>query len=352
MSNIARTTPTPIECTCGSNHAGRAPRTAGVTGSSTSSPGIRGNAILRTDPTRTLTLRRAFVADVTRRFRAVGRAMVQAVDENDVFGLRDIQRTPTFNVALTVPVPGEGQFAFSTTQAKVEAFMDWLNELADAEILEVTTRTGGRAAVNARWTDTYIRSGYERGVQRAKTELNKIGLETADAPVQGLFQQPIHADRLGMLYTRTFDELRGITQTMDQQISRVLTRGLAEGKNPKVIARELNRTVNGGQGLPPIQTRGGTAMSPLQRAKTMARTEIIRAHNVANVAEYRAAGLERGRIVAEFSTAGYGVCPACAQYEGAIMKLSDIEWLIPVHPNCRCVALPVLDREAAEVEDL
>ena len=346
-----KTTPTPVECTCGRNHAGSTPRIAGSSGSGTGSPGIRGNAVLRTDPTRTLTIRRAFAADVTRRFRAVAGAMVQAVDENDVFGLRGIQRAPVFNQRLTVPVPGPNQFAFETTQAKVTAFMDWLGELADAEILEVTTRTGGRAALNARWTDTYIRQAYSRGVQRARTELNKVGVEMPDAPVSGMFNQPIHADRLGMLYTRTFDELRGITEAMDQQISRVLTQGLAQGKNPKVIARELNRTVQGGRGLPPVQTRGGASMSPMQRAKTMARTEIIRAHNVANVAEYRAAGLERGRIMAEFSTAGYGVCPVCAQYEGAIMKLSDIEWLIPVHPNCRCVALPVLDSEAARMEE-
>lgn len=338
-------TSTPTECTCGSNHAGRTPRTAKALGTGRGGSGLGLNAVLRTDPTRTLTLRRAFVADVVRRFRTVMRGITQAVDENDVFGLRGVSRNPTFNVATTVPIPGPNQFAFATTQQKVDAFMGWLNEMADANILEVTTRTGGRAALDARWTDTYVRQAYQRGVDRGKAELSKIGYEMADAPVGGLFNQPMHADRLGMLYTRTFKELQGITSSMDTQISRVLTQGLAEGKNPKTIARELNRTVAGGKGLPPVQVRGGVSMSPMQRAKTMARTEIIRAHNVANVAEYRMAGLERGRIRAEFSTAGYGVCPICAQYEGAVMSLNDIEWLIPVHPNCRCVALPVLPGE-------
>ncbi len=301
------------------------------------------NTVFRIDPTQTVVLRGAFSADMARRFRAVAKAIVMAIDENDVFGLRGIQRAPVYN---QVPlVPGPRQFAFSTTPAKVSAFMDWVEEMGNAEILEIVTRSGGRAALNERWTDVYIRRAYQRGIDRGRAELKKIGYEMADAPISGLFQQPIHADRLGMLYTRTFDELRGITQTMDTQISRVLSQGLAQGDNPKVIARELNRTVSGGQGLPPIQTRGGTAMSPLQRAKTMARTEVIRAHNMANVAEYRAVGLERGQIRAEFSSAGYGVCPICAQYEGMIMKLADIEWLIPVHPNCRCVALPVLPEE-------
>ena len=77
------------------------------------------------------------------------------------------------------------------------------------------------------------------------------------------------------------------------------------------------------------------------------RTEVIAAHHSATIAEYRAAGVEGVEVKAEFSTAGDDlVCELCESLEGQIFELSEIEGLIPRHPNCRCVAIPVVKREA------
>jgi len=66
-----------------------------------------------------------------------------------------------------------------------------------------------------------------------------------------------------LLYTRSYEELKGITSAMAQQVSRVVADGMANGLGPASIARNLSNTITG-------ITR--------QRAMTMARTEVIHAH--------------------------------------------------------------------------
>lgn len=291
------------------------------------SRGLRANAVTRLDPTRTTALRQQFVAQMNKRFTWLKGQIRKAVVDQDVFGLR--QRLPGLRLQA---LPQPGAFAFRTDPQKVDAFMAWLGEQADAGVLEVTTRTGGRAGLEQRWTDTYVRRAYDRGADRARAEMEKVGLQLG--PLEGSFRSPAHADRLGMLYTRTFNELKGITSAMDQQISRELADGLAQGLNPRDIAQKLSQRVDA---------------IGITRARTLARTEVIRAHHTATVAEYRAAGLDGVKVKAEWATAGFNVCPICADMEGKVYTLDQIQGMIPAHPNCRCVALPVLPGEDVSV---
>ena len=50
--------------------------------------------------------------------------------------------------------------------------------------------------------------------------------------------------------------------------------------------------------------------------------------------EYRNAGLSGVTVMAEWMTAGVGVCPECAALEGKVFSLDTIEGMIPLHPNC------------------
>jgi len=49
-------------------------------------------------------------------------------------------------------------------------------------------------------------------------------------------------------------------------------------------------------------------------------------------------------VKAEWSTAGFNVCPICDSNEGREFTLGNIRGLIPAHPNCRCVAIPIVPR--------
>ena len=172
------------------------------------------------------------------------------------------------------------------------------------------------------------------------------GLPTSGSVV-GRFLQPIHADRAGLIYTRTYSELKGVTDAMENQMSQVLSQGIIDGKGPLQIAREMNNRIEQAGGNLAIVDEAGTGLRAIDRARMIARTEVIRAHHVANINTYREAGLEGVSVQAEWSTAGDDrVCEKCAELQGLIYSLDMIEGMIPLHPQCRCVALPYLDGTA------
>jgi SPP1 gp7 family putative phage head morphogenesis protein len=78
--------------------------------------------------------------------------------------------------------------------------------------------------------------------------------------------------------------------------------------------------------------------------------DAARASHSAKIKEFRDAEALGIKLLAEWSTAGDDyVCDECAALQGKIFKLDEIEGRIPLHINCRCVALPVdvTDQEIA-----
>jgi SPP1 gp7 family putative phage head morphogenesis protein len=116
---------------------------------------------------------------------------------------------------------------------------------------------------------------------------------------------------------------------MDATLSYTLAEGMARGDHPYQMAKAISGRIDA---------------IGLNRAKTLARTEVIRAHHNANINELEAAGIEGVKVKAEWSTAGFNVCPICDSNEGREFTLGNIRGLIPAHPNCRCCAIPVVPR--------
>ena len=307
------------------------------------------------DPTRTLTLRDRFSQDMRVRFDQIVRLIIESIEVNDAFGLNEPDR-PTIPGLLVQAAAQPGQFAFPRTADKVEAFMEWIKEHDEEFILSKGTRglrtlniPGRAGSGEAAWTSVYIESAYQTGIRRGRSELRKAGVDIPDFgdtlrdEVTVAFNQPFHADRVGLLYTRTFSELTGITLQMEQQVSRVLATGLAEGRNPREIARLLQRTITGTGGDLSVTDTLGRYIPAKRRAETLARTEIIRAHHQANIQEYKNAGILGVSVIVEFATAGDSrVCVTCDNLNGRFFTLDAIESVIPVHPNCRCIAVPVV----------
>jgi len=76
----------------------------------------------------------------------------------------------------------------------------------------------------------------------------------------------------------------------------------------------------------------------------IARTEMIRAHHRGNYRQYEKAGIEGVRFIVEWrATAGSRTCKQCASLDGQTFVLEDMRDAIPVHPNCRCCMIPVID---------
>lgn len=79
------------------------------------------------------------------------------------------------------------------------------------------------------------------------------------------------------------------------------------------------------------------------RAMTIARTETAKAETQGSIAGWKASGLVAGK---QFIAAPE-CCADCQELDGEIVPLDDEfqEGDPPVHPNCRCAILPVLNDE-------
>ena len=294
------------------------------------------NGLSQYDPTRTLTLRNNFSKAIVRRFKELQRVIKISIVNNDCFGLKK-SRNSGFGIFSNMSPAGVKQFNFPRSQDKLVGFQDWLSKQMNEGILEISESQQLGEAIESAWTNQYIDSAYQQGIVRGRQELINAGYDITPMSqeiggVQAVFNQPFHLDRVGVIYTRTYSQLKNITQQMDAEISDVLAKGLAEGLNPTNIAYKLNKKVKVG----------------MARARTIARTEVINAHHKANVQEYKNAGALGVKVKAEFKTAGDSrVCSKCKSLDGKIFTLKEVENKIPVHPNCRCLALPldVTDQE-------
>lgn len=245
-----------------------------------------------------------------------------------------IRQSPGFFIIKLSPVttdaaPSPKQFAFERPSDKVQSFMNWIDEMIDEEILEIVPGTRVQSASQRAWQNVYLDTAYQKGMRDAA---RKIGAGYVGAA----FNSPVHADRVGLVYTRAYRDLEGITDAMDQGISRVLAQAMAEGRGlgPGLgpgsydLARLLTKQVDG---------------IGIVRARTLVRTEIIGAHAEATLNSYEEAGIVGVSVEAEFTTAGDNkVCEQCRGLEGKVFSIEDARGVIPVHPRCRCAWNPVV----------
>ncbi len=312
-------------------------------------PGL--NGARRRDPARIWGIRVRLVREFRRRFAALNAVIYASIVDLDCFGIQD-QQPATLALARNddrafriIRPTDRRQFKFENDLEKVKKFMAWLRQQERAGILEITTRPGARASSVAEWSDLYVQSyyqksmreAYEKGLRKARSELLKSGKRVASLEQQGpiffQMQQPIHVERLGNIYTRTFEDLKTVLDLANDKIKQQvtaglrqgLTRGIAEGKNPRAIARELVGDV-----ARHVNTIG------LNRATLIARTEVVRAHHKATMAEYRLADSAMSvEVDAELLTSGLdNVCDECEELAtGGPYTLDEAEDLIPVHPQ-------------------
>ncbi len=309
-------------------------------------PSLVFNSMSKLDPTRTLTLRNKFAREMRGRLNRLQSVIKRAIINDDVFAI--ISELPAYrlrDLQQDLSSPGYQAFPFTRSVDKVNAFMDWLRAQEDLGILDMIQRPGGRPGIEDAWTDIYIETAYQKGIARARQEMRNAGADIPsfeDVPggISARMNGPLHLDRVGLIASRTFEDLKTAINETNTKIRRQitdgltesLTRGIAEGRHPTEIAREM---VNG----------SNEALKKIgkNRAEMIARTEVIRAHHLATIAEYRDAGVEGVRVYAEWELgpriSPLAPCPQCVDLSmggdigKGVYSLGMIEPMIPVHPR-------------------
>lgn len=293
------------------------------------------------DPTNTLDLRNAFADDLRRRFAELLYVVKVSIGINDCFDLNSI------NNNQMVPLQ-PNEFAFLRSEAKIAQFLIWLDEQVRNGIITIAQVEQIGNGISDRWSNIYVTDSYKRGIIRARLEMTKAGMDipTIDQSggIDAILNTPFHIDRLGLIFTRVYTDLKGITDAMDSHISRILAQGLADGDGPKLLARKIVSTISGEGDLDKLGITDslGRFIPAQRRADILARTEIIRAHHQATIQEYMNWRVEKVYVLAEVVTAGdKRVCSRCAALaKGGPYTLEQVMNMIPAHAQCRCCAIP------------
>jgi len=281
------------------------------------------------DPTRTITLRNQFIADFQRRFRQLkGWIVNYLVDQNKL-------------------QPITSNFEYRYAAEKHQLFMDWLAEQESKGVLQIIRRDVPYRTIpaNQPWINTYIWTAYQKGLVKARMEMRAAGYDdiptfmmTDDFLVSPLFHAPFHSEAIALTFTRTFTDLKGITSAMDSQISRVLARGMAEGYGSERIARDITKKVDS---------------IGIIRARVLARTEVVKAYNDAQLNDYEGMQDIIGEeILVQWWTARDERVrrPRHTSRHAKIYRIADARKLLG-EPNCRCTILPYMVSVNGPVSD-
>lgn len=269
----------------------------------------------RQDPTLTTGIRKSWSGELYRRFRRLKGLIRTTVEENDA--LRIGRRTNA---------DSRDDFRFERDDRKQQAFMQWLQDAMDDEVLEPANP--GSIRDGRHWTASYIRSASRRGIKNAHQALRERGIDVAEETLDRVFNAPVHRSTLRSLFLRNYSALKGITDAVGREISRVLSQGFVEGISPREMASRLNDRVDS---------------IGITRARTLARTETIRAANESTLDRLESMGIDEVTADVEFLTAqDTRVCEECRDLGGNEYPIDEARGMIPQHPRCRCSWIPAI----------
>jgi len=237
----------------------------------------------------------------------------------------------------TLVTLAQRRYVYEYAERKIDDFMLWLEELEKQGVLETVVGPGiGAMPIGeVPWTNTYIQSAYQKGIANARADLIRDGAEIpqfdilpGQNQISAVFNSPFHANRVGLIYTRAFNGMKGITSQMNTQISHYLAKGMAEGRHPREIARNINDRID---------------KIGITRGRLIARTEVIHAHNNATLNEYeRIENFTEEVILTRWFTArDERVRDEHKERHNRVYTRQEAEFLIG-DPNCRCSLLPYI----------
>lgn len=272
--------------------------------------------ILKRDPTQTLMIRNILASKFGARFRKLKGDIRTTLTVKDSLALRQNQPADFM------------EWRGYTDSQKIKAFREWLDNLIDKGVIDrenANKENWGRV-----WWTPYLAQGYQQGVSHAFQSAQKAGVSVPfwSENIFSVANMPVHKDALFIIYEQAFSELKGITESMSQQIQRVLADGIRSGLNPYKVADQINSVVD---------------KVGIKRAKLLARTETVRAHAEGTLNTLEQLGVDEVSAEVEWGTAGDDrVCPICAPMNGVVFDIREAHGKIPAHPLCRCAWLPMV----------
>ena len=126
-----------------------------------------------------------------------------------------------------------------------------------------------------------------------------------------------------------------VQRELTDSIQRTILNGIITGKGTDDIVRDLGKVVLDKDSF---RQAGGKTFSKAQyRMEMIARTEIIRAHNMGRQNFHQQVGIKKLEWLA---MGDERMCPVCKKMNGKVFPIDKFPPQ-PSHPHCRCVQIPV-----------
>lgn len=294
----------------------------------------------QSDPTGTLSLRRAFASEIDRRWKMVKTAVNVTIRDQDVFAF-----SPASIINAQV---------ISTEGGRLKAFQTWFDAILGMHVY---------GADRGEWTSQFITQAYKLGVNRA--------FRLANSPVQNF------PGREQLLVSAAVVEIQGVMEAASQQAVRNINAVLISGSTPREAARLVNDIIDSvgsfrSRAVASVSIVHAHATGTLDTFETL---DVRRVgiqpehHKITNVSsdaivqdaprrkkrptarqqglfERRERKLGKLKMVAVETAGDSKVCPVCEDIaqEGPY-TIDAARGLIPAHPSCRCAFVPTEEDE-------
>ena len=100
------------------------------------------------------------------------------------------------------------------------------------------------------WANSYSSGAYQRAAEQVITQTQLLAADagvTQELPslqylrAEAVVMEPGFQRRLGSVYARLFEDMKGFTDVDKRNMAGIITRGMAAGQSPRVIAREMEK---------------------------------------------------------------------------------------------------------------
>lgn len=297
---------------------------------------------VKLDPTGTAALRKRFNTMINMHWRRARIMVRNAVMTQNILGL-------TSGPSIAAPAALGGA-------STIQIFQRWIDSVLGNTVLE------GEGS----YIRQYIKAGYDAGIKHAERELGQRIVVTQDI------------DRVATLSTLAYVELQGIVEAVSQQVVRVVANSLLTKKPAAKVVKRIQAVIDsvgvsrstamvellvvkafGEATLDAYDAVGiakvglvtekiaGRRMSDARRLRTGPGSRIPRNRTPSPSTIRRIRRVERnfekiGKVNVE-TAEDDKVCQVCEDIAAdGPYTINDARSLIPAHPRCRCIFVPVL----------
>jgi len=287
------------------------------------------------NPTRTLTIEKAWQREINRRWARFTKIAVDAlVSANNAAILTNVTKP------------------FEMDPSQIRAYMAFLNTQIEQILLDV--ELGGE--IN--WQARYQLASYERSLDVSRASLRRQGASLTPTTSELIRAQgitpftatpslataiggnfpPIHADSLQFLFERSFDSLKGWTDKMAVETRQILMDSVSEGRGITETVKLMRKRIDVSK----------------SRAELIARTETIQAYQISSTNEAKRASEELDEeVLLRWLTSRDGrVRHLHREWHGTMATPEENSRRINKSPwNCRCAQAPVIAEANTDAEN-